>query len=175
MKRRLSCLPEAESRPSPQHAAISLAPLAALGVTIRRARSRARRRCRSAAARTHAHDRRPATHQQAQQSIDAARLAVPPRKRSPERGREPDDHSSARVPSLRQPRPARSASFAGGPPAPGHQLPDERQGSGGRFRLGRQPSVNQTRRITKVPLVPPNPNEFFKATSIRMGRAWLAQ
>jgi hypothetical protein len=33
----------------------------------------------------------------------------------------------------------------------------------------------QKRRKTSVPLVPPKPKLFFTATSIFIGRAWLAQ
>ena len=39
----------------------------------------------------------------------------------------------------------------------------------------RQAGYRQTRRITRVPFVPPKPKEFLSATSIRIGRAVLAQ
>jgi hypothetical protein len=38
-----------------------------------------------------------------------------------------------------------------------------------------QPRITQSRLKTRVPFVPPKPNEFFRATSIVMSRAVLAQ
>ncbi len=53
----------------------------------------------------------------------------------------------------------------------------ETQGSGSGLgdRFGNNGVADQTRRITNVPLVPPNPKEFLRATSMRIGRATFAQ
>ena len=58
--------------------------------------------------------------------------------------------------------------------------PREKSGvAAGRVRLRRgrlRVDARQTRRLmTSVPFVPPNPNEFFSATSIFMSRAVFAQ